>query len=178
MSGGAWRPPPVSALLPECTLAEHSQRVLLSESWSAGGALPLGCHAVYGRRTSKTPRRDNGSQMAQPKEEVGRKAQIQPLFTRAPHQRLPVARPCPLWKFPSAAPPRQRRVSARGGLAGRPPPATRSAHRAAGACAHRQTGSHVWDGGHGTAATLCHTRRRGERLPRRRPPPLRLGLPQ
>jgi hypothetical protein len=48
---------------------------------------------------------------------------IKPLFTRAPHQ---------------------RRVSAGGGLAGRPPRATRSARRAAGACAHRQTGSNVW----------------------------------
>jgi hypothetical protein len=97
---------------------------------------------------------------------------IKPLFTRAPHQRLPVSRPCPPWKFPLATPPRQRLVSAGGGLAGRPPRATCSAHRAAGATGRLvQTlgltctgAAHVWDGGHGTVATFCHTRRCGERL--------------
>src|SRR4030095_13376303 len=58
--GGPWRPPPGSALVSECTLAEHAQRTLLSESRSAGGELTLGCQAVRGRRTSKTPRSDNG----------------------------------------------------------------------------------------------------------------------
>src|SRR5438067_12641496 len=34
--------------------------MLLSECWFAGGELPLGCQAVHRRRTSKTPRRNNG----------------------------------------------------------------------------------------------------------------------
>src|SRR5437870_7069540 len=51
---------PVSALVPTGTLAAYAQRTLLAEARSAGDALPLRCQAVHGRRTSKTPRCDNG----------------------------------------------------------------------------------------------------------------------
>src|SRR5215510_14539944 len=77
---------------------------------------------------------------------------IKPLFTRAHPPASPRLAPVSPLEFPSAAPPRQQLVSACGGRAGRPPHATRAPWCTGAA--------NVWDGGHGTVATLWHTRRR------------------
>src|SRR5262249_24936577 len=82
-----------------------------------------------------------------------------PHFTRAHPPAFPISRPCPPWKFPSAAPPRPRLVSSGGGRA--PPPAVPPAPRAGPQAQTCYTGvANVWDGCHGTVATLWHPRRR------------------